>query len=92
MRTRIFIHRIQLIDCDFHITPTPRLFGNGLIDPLIHYYVSSKAPYNLYLRHASRVLLKDVTVRWGEADLSGIERFAQKKTALRNMSIYGARI
>ncbi len=77
--TRASLSDIEISDCDFHITPSPRLFGNGLIDPLIHYYVSSKAPYNIYLRHASRILIKDTAVRWGEADLRGIERFAHKE-------------
>ena len=77
--TRESLSNIRLIDCDFHITPKPRIFGNGLIDPLIHYWLSSSAPYNIYIRHASDVLLKDVSVRWGDGDLSGINRFAHKE-------------
>ena len=77
--TRESLSDIQLTDCDFHITPKPRIFGNGLIDPLIHYWLASSAPYNIYIRHASDVLLKDVSVRWGDGDLSGINRFAHKE-------------
>ena len=77
--TRDSLSDIRLINCDFHITPKPRIFGNGLIDPLIHYWLASSAPYNIYIRHASEILLKDVSVRWGEGDLSGIQRFAHKE-------------
>lgn len=77
--TRESLSDIRLIDCDLHITPKPRLFGNGLIDPLIHYWLAASSPYNLYLRHASEILIEGVTVRWGEGKLSGIERFAKKE-------------
>ena len=80
--TREALSDIRLIDCDFHITPKPRIFGNGLIDPLIHYWLAASAPYNLYIRHASEVLIKNVTVRWSEGTLAGIERFAKKENRI----------
>ena len=80
--TREALSDIRLIDCDFHITPKPRIFGNGLIDPLIHYWLAASAPYNLYLRHASEVLIENTAVRWGEGTLSGIEKFAKKENRI----------
>ena len=75
-RARDTICGIRIENCAFHIKPYPRVFGNGLIDPLIHYYLSSSAPYNLYVRHASDVEIKNVSVRWDGGNLDGIERFA----------------
>ncbi len=74
--TRDSISDVRLENCDFYIKPYPRLFGNGLIDPLILYCLASSAPYNLYIRHATNVSVLNTRVRWEEADLRGIEKFA----------------
>ena len=73
------ISAVRLENCDFHIAPRARVFGNGLIDPLIHYYLASSAPYNLYIRHASDVSVINTRVRWDEESLRGIEKFAIKE-------------
>ena len=74
--TRDSIAGVRLKNCDFHIAPSARAFGNGLIDPLIHYWLAASAPYNLYIRHASDISVIDTRVRWDEESLRGIERFA----------------
>jgi len=70
------ISDVRLENCDFRIKPRPRIFGNGLIDPLIHYYLASSAPYNIFIRHASRISVLNTSVQWIESDLSSIARFA----------------
>lgn len=70
------ISDVRMENCIFHIKPYPRIFGNGLIDPLIHYYLSSSAPYNLYIRHATDISVLNTRVCWEAGDLSGIEKFA----------------
>lgn len=77
--TRDSIAGVRLENCDFHIAPSARVFGNGLIDPLIHYWLAASAPYNLYVRHASDVSVIDTRVHWDEESLRGIERFALAK-------------
>ena len=74
--TRDSIAGVRLKNCNFHIAPSARVFGNGLIDPLIHYWLSASAPYNLYVRHASDVSVINTSVHWDEKSLQGIERFA----------------
>ncbi len=70
------IRHIRLRNCEFLIEPTSKLFGNGLIDPLIHYWVSDLGPYNLYLRHASDLRFENMEVTWGESDLADIMEIA----------------
>lgn len=74
--TRDSICGVQLKNCVFYIKPVPRVFGNGLIDPLIHYWLAASAPYNLYIRHATDVSVSNTCVRWEPGGLCGIEKFA----------------
>ena len=77
--TKDSISGVRIENCDFYIAPRARVFGNGLIDPLILYCLASSAPYNLYIRHASDVSVINTRVRWDEESLRGIEKFAIKE-------------
>ncbi|MBQ8551369.1 MAG: hypothetical protein IJ428_00990 [Clostridia bacterium] len=72
------IERVVLRNCRFYIEPTSKLFGNGLIDPLVQYWVSDLAPYNMYIRHATDVRFIDCEVEWGEADIDDIWEIADE--------------
>ncbi len=74
--TKDSISGVRIENCDFLIAPRARLFGNGLIDPLIHYWLAASAPYNLYIRHATDVSVSNTCVRWEPGGLCGIEKFA----------------
>lgn len=74
--TKDSIRGVRLENCVFDIKPIPRVFGNGLIDPLIHYWLAASAPYNLYVRHATDVSVSGTCVRWETGGLCGIEKFA----------------
>lgn len=73
------ISNITFNDCHFTVTPRSKLYGNGMIDPFEHYWVDAFAPYNIYLRHVTGVLLDNCTVEWGEADLDDIMEIADPK-------------
>lgn len=85
--TRDSISRIRFRDCFFHIAPTSKLFGNGMIDPLIHYWISDLAPYNIYIRHASDIRFSDCEIEWGDADIDDIMEIADPDA---RPSIYNA--
>ena len=72
------ISRLTFRDCFFKIEPTSKLFGNGLPDPLIQYWISDLAPYNIYMRHARDVRLIDCEIEWGDADIGDIMEIADK--------------
>lgn len=66
------ISRTVFRNCRFHVEPQTKLFGNGLPDPLLQYWVSDLGPYNIWLRHARDVRLIDCEVEWGAADIGDI--------------------
>lgn len=74
--TRESISGIKFRNCNFYIEPKTKLFGNGMIDPLIHYWVQDMAPYNFYLRHVTDVTVENCIAQWGEADLDDVMEIA----------------
>lgn len=70
------IQHVLLRNCRFRIEPKSKLFGNGIPDPLIQYWVSDLAPYNIYLRHVKDVRLLDCELIWGETDLEDMMEIA----------------
>jgi len=74
--TRDSISRVVFHNCYFYVEPTTKLFGNGLPDPLLQYWVSDLAPYNIYLRHATDVRFQNCEVEWGKADIDDIFEIA----------------
>lgn len=72
------ISHIVFRNCRFYIETTSKLFGNGMIDPLVQYWVSDLGPYNVYIRHADDIRLIDCEVLWGEADIADIWEIADE--------------
>lgn len=70
------ISHVVFRNCRFYIEPTSKLFGNGMIDPLVQYWVSDLGPYNIYLRHAKDIRLTDCEILWGDADIADIWEIA----------------
>ena len=70
------VKNIKFSGCNFYVEPSTRLFGNGIIDPLIHYWIQAMAPYNLYIRHANDVCIENSEVKWGDADFSELMQLA----------------
>lgn len=70
------VKNIKFSGCNFYVEPSTRLFGNGIIDPLIHYWIQAMAPYNLYIRHASDICIENSQVEWGNADFSELMQLA----------------
>ena len=66
-------------NCKFLIEPVSKLFGNGLPAPLIQYWISDLAPYNIYLRHAKNLTFSDCELTWGKADIEDIWEIGDEK-------------
>ena len=74
--TKESISRVIFRNCFFHVEPVTKMFGNGLPDPLLQYWVSDLAPYNIYLRHATDLRLQDCEVEWANPDIDDIMEIA----------------
>ena len=70
------ISDISLSDIKYEISPTSKLFGNGLPDPIIEYWIQHFAPYYLYIRHVDNIKIHGVKAIWGEADIDDIYEIA----------------
>lgn len=66
------VKNIRFRNCRFTVSPRTKLFGNGIIDPLVDYWMCSQAPNNFYVRHATGVQITDCEVIWREADFEGL--------------------
>lgn len=65
---------VTLSDIRMNVCPRTKLYGNGLPDPVPSYAIHHFAPYNLYIRHARDIRLRDVQINWGEADLADLPK------------------
>jgi len=67
---------ISLDGLRYRATPRSKLYGNGMPDPLLNWGMHHFAPYNLYIRHARDIRIRNVSVDWGEADLGDLDKIA----------------
>lgn len=68
------ISGITLDDLRYGVYPRTKRFGNGMPDPLPNYALHHFAPYNLYIRHAQHIVVRDLRVDWRVADLTDLEK------------------
>lgn len=74
--TKDSISGVIFSNCYFYVEPTTKLFGNGMPDPLLQYWVSDLAPHNIWLHHATDVRFPNCEVEWGKADIDDIFEIA----------------
>lgn len=67
-----YIRGITLDGLRYTVCPRTKLHGNGLPDPLPRWGDHHFAPYNLYIRYAKEITLRNIAVTWGEADLADL--------------------
>ena len=72
------ISDIRISDMNLQINPKTKMYGNGF-DMGVHengmplYYYSHFTPYFLQISGADKAYLRDISIIWGEADLSDMQ-------------------
>jgi hypothetical protein len=68
------IRGVTMSNLRYEVCPRTKLYGNEIPEPLPGYGMHHFAPYGLVVRHAREVRLRDIDIRWGEADLADLEQ------------------
>ncbi len=68
------IEGVTLRGLRYEVCPHTKLYGNAMPEPLPGYGMHHFAPYFLFVRHARDIALRDISVRWGKADLADLDK------------------
>lgn len=82
------IQNVSVKNANFLVHPQSKLFGNGVPDPVHQYFIAPWLPYNFYVRHASGLVLENVTITWEGGDLSDIDEIADASLRPREFEPY----
>lgn len=66
------MRNIAIKNANFKVNPRTKMFGNGVPDPVIQYWLAPWVAYNIYVRHASQISFQNVKLTWGTSDLSDL--------------------
>ncbi len=68
------IRNVLLDGLLYEAVPRTKLYGNGLPEPIPAYSAAHYAPYNLFVRHAQNLKLRNLTVEWQQGDLADLHQ------------------
>lgn len=67
------IEDIGIFNSQFEVDPETNIFAMGYPDNMIDYFLVGFGPFNFHMRHAKKVSLRNVELRWGKEDLDDLE-------------------